>query len=286
MIDFEDFEKIINVDISKLKPHPKNSTLLPQLTGGEIRRLKNRIKNYGFNEPIEINKQGYVLDGNNRIFKVLIPFQDELEIFKVPTKVININESEESAYIISKNFDRRQLSKLTQSYIRGKEYNTKKKKQGRQLNKEDKMSSLKKTYDMLAEKYNVSNRTVQRDGSFAKICDELKNITSDEFIFNLLNSEIKANKSLIIELSKQSILIIKEIYNYYNNSVDLELPPLKDILERIEKEKKNNRKKEYEQKTIKIKYEYNKLLSELAKKEKKNENELINEIIGKYLENN
>ena len=133
MIDFEDFEKIINVNISKLKPHPKNSTLLPQLTGGELRRLKNRIKTYGFNEPIEINKQGYVLDGNNRIFKVLLPFQNELEIFKVPAKVIDISEYDEADYIISKNLDRRQLSKLTQSYIRGKEYNNKKKKQGGQV---------------------------------------------------------------------------------------------------------------------------------------------------------
>ncbi|MFW5795123.1 MAG: hypothetical protein ACOCV1_06525, partial [Bacillota bacterium] len=181
MTNFAEYEKIINIEISKLKPHPKNEKLLPRLTKGELTRLKDRIKQYGFIEPIEITKSGMVLDGNNRIFKILIPYKSELEeagveVNKVPARIVAIPEDEEENYIVSKNFDRRQLSKLMQSYIRGQQYNERKRQRG------GKQTNRQNVALLLSNKFGMAERTIQRDGRFAKLCDELIQSTDYNFV--------------------------------------------------------------------------------------------------------
>lgn len=293
MKNFSEYEKIINVDISRLKPHPDNEKLLPRLTKGELRRLKERIEKYGFNEPIEITKTGYVLDGNNRIFKILMPFEDELQIKKVPARVINIKEELESDYIISKNFDRRQLSKLMQSYIRGQQYNDLKKQGERKdLTCGQNVHKLKsknstcgqnvhklKTSEILADKFGMTERTIRRDGSFAKLCDELIRNTDYDFVFNLLNGEIKANKSLITKLSKQSKEFINKIYQHYKTENDFQ--PLKEVFEKFSKNKNKNKKKlvfEFE-----IDEDLKKEVEKLSKETGMNKNELMTQLLKKAL---
>lgn len=286
MSNIQDYEKIIEVDIFKLKPHPENEKILPKLTAGELKRLKDRIKKFGFTEPIEINQEGLVLDGNNRIFKVLIPYQDELKIYKVPARKITITKSEEINYIISKNFDRRQLSKMTQSYIRGVEYNSMKDKRGGDKRSKYQNDTLKNTAQNLSHKYHVSVITIKRDGSFAKICDKLKRLTGDEFVFNLLNGEIKSNKSIITQFSKYSDQIITDIFKAYKElNTELELPALKLVMEKVVEENIEavKKKNDYKKKLIEINTEYERKLIEIAKKKQIDENKLINEIIEDFL---
>ena len=301
MIDFAEYEKIISVNISKLTPHPKNEKLLPRLTKGELNRLKDRIKKYGFVEPIEITKSGTVLDGNNRVFKILIPNKTELEdagvkVDKIPARIIDIPESDEENYIISKNFDRRQLSKLMQSYIRGQQYNEMKKKQGgtgaNQYNKDEQSAKnyqSAKTSQIIANRFDIAESTVRNDGRFKKLCDELIVLTSYDFVFNLLNGEIKANKSVIQNLHKLPNTLIENVFIYYRESKDFELKPLKKVIDEIEKNKEldtHDEHTEWKKEYIKIKSEYDVLISNLAKQKNIDKDDLINEALKMYIESN
>ena len=292
MIDFAEYEKIISVNISKLTPHPKNEKLLPRLTKGELNRLKDRIKKYGFVEPIEITKSGTVLDGNNRIFKILIPNKAELEeagvkVDKIPARIIDIPESDEENYIISKNFDRRQLSKLMQSYIRGQQYNEMKKKHGGDRKSKGKNFTLIDTSKLLADRFGMSDRTIKGDGSFAKLCDELIALTHYNFVFNLLNGEIKANKSLITQLSKEPNDVIETVFNHYSNdySDKHEYKPLKVVIESIKGSKENKEKKSLTKRiSFDIKVELENKIEALSREKGIDIENLIETIIEKGLE--
>ena len=298
MIDFAEYEKIISVNISKLTPHPKNEKLLPRLTKGELNRLKDRIKKYGFVEPIEITKSGTVLDGNNRIFKILIPDKTELEeagvkVDKIPVRIIDIPESDEENYIISKNFDRRQLSKLMQSYIRGQQHNEMKKEIGYNqytiIKKYggEKTSPPKKTAVILADRFGITDRTIKNDGRFTKICDELIALTDYNFVFNLLNGEIKANKSLITQLSKQPNDFVGAVFSHYSNdySDKHEYKPLKEVIESINGGKHNKEKKPLTKRiSFDIKVELENKIEALSREKGIDIENLIETIIEKGLE--
>ena len=296
MIDFAEYEKIISVNISKLTPHPKNEKLLPRLTIGELNRLKDRIKKYGFVEPIEITKSGTVLDGNNRVFKILIPDKTELEeagvkVDKIPVRIIDIPESDEENYIISKNFDRRQLSKLMQSYIRGQHYNEMKKKHGGKRKKASPKNKDLKTSYILAKRFNISHSTIESDGRFVKLCDELIVLTDYNFVFNLLNGEIKASKNLITQLFKQPKDFVENVFNHYTNNYGdkQEYKPLKEVIENIKgsKESKANNKKEIIDVVslhINLKRDLDRQIENLSRKKGIDKEKLIETILEKALE--
>ena len=152
------------ININELKPHPNNNKLLPTLTDIDLQRLKERILKYGFTEEIEINKNNIILDGHNRI-NILKKYYDELKIEQVPYRIVDIPEEEENSYIISKNFDRRQLSLLMQSYLRGKYYNEVKKKLGsnqytEKLPAGDPDKYLKSS-EIVAARYGTSASTIE-----------------------------------------------------------------------------------------------------------------------------
>lgn len=294
MSEFKDTEKIIYVNVSSLKPHPKNEKLLPKLTIAELKRLKDRIKKYGFTESIEITKEGYVLDGNNRVFKILVPYKDELaecgiDADKVPARIIDIEKDEEENYIISKNFDRRHLSKLMQSYIRGTQYNELKKSQGGTGANQYKEQSAKKchsakTASVLANKFSMAESTIRNDGNFAKLCENLILYTNYDFVFELLNGEIKANKSLIIKLSKEPKVFIENVFDYYKAEENKEIP-LKEVMENIKNGKNEKSKKTYKKIIFEITDELGDKLEILSKKKGIDKDKLIEELLENALEN-
>ena len=277
----------IIISIDELKAHPKNAKLLPKLTSSQLKRLKDRIKQYGFNEAIEITRKRFVIDGNNRVFNILKPYRHELKIDLIRAKIIDIPEKDQAEYIISKNFDRRQLSKLMQSYIRGQQYNSMKKQIGsNQYSKDakERNSPPKKTSVSLAEQFRLTERTIRNDGSFAKLCNKLISNTCYDFVFDLLNGEIKASKTHINKLSKQPKSIIKKVLEYYSNSDDEDPKPLKEVLEMFSKTKKADPpttiRKRFE---IEFDRSFEERLKHIARKRKKNENELVKEAIEKYI---
>lgn len=286
-----EIDHIINVSVSKLTPHPQNEKLLPRLTQDELKRLKERILRYGFTEPIEITTDGVVLDGNNRVFRILISNKDEFEeagifVQKIPARVIDIPEDEEADYIVSKNADRRQLSKLVLSYIRGKEYNNKKMQgQRRDLTSHQNDEKLK-TSEILAIKYSLASATIERDGRFTKLCDKLSNITSQDFLFALLNGEIKANKSLIQKLAKSSGNVIERVYKHYKNESNYD-DNLKDVMDKIQKSDKdqsNGKKDEWKEEKIKIRTKYEEKIRLIAEEKGVSKVEVIDELLKKALE--
>ena len=274
----------IIISIDELKAHPKNAKLLPKLTSSQLKRLKDRIKQYGFNEAIEITPERFVLDGNNRVFNILKPYRHELKIDLIRAKIIDIPKKDQAEYIISKNFDRRQLSKLMQSYIRGQQYNSQKKSHGGARKASKHKENLQKTSDVLANKFNLSPMTIVRDGSFAKLCNKLITDTCYDFVFDLLNGEIKTSKTLISKLSKQPKSIIKKVLEYYSNSDDENPKPLKEVLEMFLKVKQvdppTTIRKRFE---IEFDRSVEKQLQLIAKEQKKNENELVKEAVEKYI---
>lgn len=208
---------IASISIDKLKIHPKNNKILPKLNDNEKKRLKKRIKQYGFNEPIEITKNKVILDGNYRI-EILREYKSELNIDRVPYKVIDIDEGDEVKYIVEKNSDRRQLSPLVLSYLRGKRYNEIKSKQGgtgaNQFNKNkqsDQNDHSAKSSEKVADKFGVSSPTIRRDAEFSNNIDLICSYYHIDEPFDLLIHDTdKDTPNLTKELTKTIGKSLKE----------------------------------------------------------------------------
>lgn len=212
------------ISIDRLKYHPKNEKILPKLTKSEKFRLKDRIKQYGFIEAIEITNDNVILDGNNRI-RILTEYSDELNIDKVPYTIIDIPEDDEVRYIIEKNSNRRQLSPLVMSYLRGKEYNEMKQGKGgnikgiNQYNKKEvggKNFLQPKTFDKLASKYGVTGRTIKNDGKFAEHLDLICHYKKISEPFSLIIKEDDEEDTV------RSKKLVSEIYNAIIEFIELQ----------------------------------------------------------------
>jgi len=275
----------IYMNIDELQTHPNNDKLLPMLAEMDLQRLKERIKTYGFTEELEINKNKVILDGHNRV-NILKKYRDELKIEQVPCRIVDIPEEEENAYIISKNFDRRQLSLLMQSYLRGKYYNEVKKKLGsnqytEKLTVGDPEKYLKSS-ELVADRYGTSSSTIEKDGRFVNKCNDLILQTSHDFVFNLLNGKIDANKNLILKLAELPEEAVYNVHKYYKNC-DMPYPSLLKVISKFTQQVKVEDEEQYF--SVRIKRDYIPRIMELNKETNYTPKEFMDVVMKFYFDN-
>lgn len=140
--------------------------LLPPQTVEERASLRKSISDEGIREPLVVwQETGILVDGHNRydVAKELkIPCRYVVKSFKDRAAVIE--------WIVQNQLGRRNLTPEKLSFFRGKEYLALKKSVGH--GQVDNLTSLNgSTAEHLAEKHNVSEKTIRRDAEFAAAVD-------------------------------------------------------------------------------------------------------------------
>jgi len=88
--------KITTIAIEHLKPYEHNAKVH---TPDQIRKIANSIKRFGFNDPIAIDRDNVIIEGNGRLEAA-----KQLGLKEVPTIYLNeLSEAQKRAYIIAHN---------------------------------------------------------------------------------------------------------------------------------------------------------------------------------------
>ena len=87
--------EIKKVNISELKPHPKNPRVHPD---SAIEKLERSIKEYGWTNPVLVSADGYVLAGHARLKAA-----EKTGIKEVPVIYLPLEGAKAEAYLIADN---------------------------------------------------------------------------------------------------------------------------------------------------------------------------------------
>ncbi|MCP4522919.1 MAG: hypothetical protein GY828_01740 [Candidatus Gracilibacteria bacterium] len=182
--------------------------LIPPLQEEEFNRLEQNIleDKKGIREPIKLWKQNekfVIVDGHNRYAIA------QKHSLKFPFEVIELSDIEEvKEWMVNFQLGRRNLSPEQTSYLRGFLYNQLKQKKGGndkvlkgQNPKGQNVPLDMTTAEFLAQQYNVSDKTIKRDGLFAQAISLIGD-TNAELKRDLLAGKVKAKKTDIQELVK------------------------------------------------------------------------------------
>lgn len=184
--------------------------LIPPLLNDENKQLENNIKTNGCREALivwetdnksigrkpEIEKKFILVDGHNRH---RICQENDID-FKVNLQPFS-SLSEVRDFMINNQLGRRNLSPEQVSYLRGLKYLKSKQDKGKYDRDNHKGQNVPyaSTADELAEKFNVSGKTIKRDAVFAeglgKLVPSLRN--------DILAGNVKVSKKAIHEVAKQ-----------------------------------------------------------------------------------
>lgn len=83
------------MEISKIKPYPKNAKKHPKK---QIQQVADSIKEFGFNQPIVIDKKGVIIVGHGRFEAAKL-----LGLSDVPTIQVDLTEEQSKAYRLADN---------------------------------------------------------------------------------------------------------------------------------------------------------------------------------------
>jgi len=87
--------RVEKVNISELKPHPKNPRIHPD---SAIEKLKRSIEEFGWTNPILVSKDGYILAGHARLKAA-----EKAGIQEVPVIYLPLEGAKAEAYLIADN---------------------------------------------------------------------------------------------------------------------------------------------------------------------------------------
>lgn len=173
-------------------------------------------------ETLEMN--WIIIDGHNRYE---IAQKHDLK-YDITFKHFDSRE-EVIDWMINNQLGRRNLTKETQSYLRGLQYKREKKKitnpygvKGKDEPQNDEHLS---TSQKLAEQHKVSKATIERDEKFAEAVDTIVENTAPEVKQKILNKEINTTKKDIekiakLEPEKQKAIIEKIISGEAKSAID------------------------------------------------------------------
>lgn len=82
-------------NIKDIKPYPRNAK---EHTAKQIRKIADSIQNFGFNQPIVVDRNGVIVAGHGRYLAA-----DSLKLTEVPVVAIDITEEKANAYRLADN---------------------------------------------------------------------------------------------------------------------------------------------------------------------------------------
>src|SRR3990167_7672345 len=88
--------EIENLEISKIKPYPKNAKKHPK---SQIEKIANSIKKFGFNQPIVLEKNNEIVVGHGRYEAAKLLGLEDVPVVRID----NLSEEEVRAYRLADN---------------------------------------------------------------------------------------------------------------------------------------------------------------------------------------
>ena len=175
--------------------------LIPTLSKEEFEQLEKNCITEGIRDPIVI-WGNIIIDGHNRYeiaTKHNLNYVTISKVFDTKDEVID--------WMINNQLGRRNLSRETQSYLRGLQYEREKKKEvfkGNQYTKSGEGQNVpqQNTAEKLAEQHGVNEKTIKRDAEYSKAVDTIVSNTAPEIKQAILNREIEMTKKETEQLSK------------------------------------------------------------------------------------
>lgn len=205
------FEKEV---LSNIVVSPELKRYIPNLHPDEFVQLEVNIREDGCREPLVLwaHEGKYVIvDGHNRYAicqAYKIPFKFEIKNFD------NIEDAK--LWMLNNQLGKRNLTDAQKSYLRGKQYELEKLKQGRPQKKGENISPFpkhQKTVDRLAEQHKVSDRTIKNDERYAKMIDRLST-NYPELKWKILNQDVNLPKTAISFLENLDELTFQKVAKY------------------------------------------------------------------------
>lgn len=181
-----------------LNINPEFSSLIPPLTDTEFETLEQSILCDGIRDAI-VTWNGYIIDGHNR-YK--IAQKHGLQFATIEMQFESIYHVKDWMYV--NQLGRRNLTDLQRKKLRGDRYNNSKHIHGgtgaNQHTKEQKGQNVlsANTAAKIAKDYDVSEKTIKRDGNFATGLEH----TTPELKQDILQGKVKVNKGDVQELAK------------------------------------------------------------------------------------
>lgn len=216
-----------------LKIDPEFKSLIPPLSNEEYEQLEKNCISEGIRESVLV-WDGIIIDGHNRYE---IAQKHDLK-YDITFKHFDSRE-EVIDWMINNQLGRRNLTKETQSYLRGLQYKREKKKitnpygvKGKDEPQNDEHLS---TAQKLAEQHKVSKATIERDEKFAEAVDTIVENTAPEVKQKILNKEIEITKKETEQIAKENPKKQKEIIT---TAIEKNIPVKKAIQEIKQEERK------------------------------------------------
>jgi ParB family chromosome partitioning protein len=97
--------------ISKLKDHPQQAALFGDVSEPELKALVKKIQKEGFRDPVEIQSDGTIITGHQRVRAAKVLGWTEIDV-EIRSDLEAAGPEAVEQHFISDNFIRRQLSQL------------------------------------------------------------------------------------------------------------------------------------------------------------------------------
>lgn len=95
MLGHEDVQHIVDTPVGAIKPYGKNAK---KHTGKQVARIADSIKEFGFNQPIVVDKEGIIIVGHGRYMASTF-----LGLESVPVVTLDLSEEKAKAYRLADN---------------------------------------------------------------------------------------------------------------------------------------------------------------------------------------
>ena len=241
------------INISVLKPHPKNNEFFDDLNGQEFERLKNSIRDEKIYTDILVSPDMTIISGHQRVRAA-----KELGMTLVPIKIDDDLQDENLKLraLISNNFGRRKNDpakdrKALATYVELKGYKHGEMGNGRKKTCQNGTSTL----DEIAKELNMSKRNLQRALRIERnLTDSMKELLDTGEITKTFASDTIASLSeeeqeaLISKLDVTKKYAQKQIEKYISEVKDN--PEESDNAEKVSTLKIENEKLEKENKIL------------------------------------
>ncbi len=193
----------------KISIDPEFRALIPPLTMEEYAGLEFSILNEGCRDAL-IVWGNILIDGHNRYE---ICQKNKIEFH---TRCVSFQGRDDAIdWIYSNQLSRRNLTDESRTYLLGKQYEARKKREpfkGNQYtNGGGQNDPQQNTAEQIGDKQGVSPKTVKRAAEYANAIDTLTETLGKETTQKILQGEINTTKNGIVALSKETPEVQKEV---------------------------------------------------------------------------
>ncbi len=186
-------ESLAQTPTPELHIDPEFRSLCPPLTSNELMQLEaNLVAERGCRDPLVV-WSGTLLDGHNR--------HEICTRRALPFKTVEANgvasRADALEWIVTNQLGRRNLTPEQASYLRGRRYNLEKGRWGRESGKTFRSNMA----DKLAKEFNVTDRTIRSDGTYAAAIDTLAANVGPAFREKVLSRDSHVARASVVKLA-------------------------------------------------------------------------------------